>query len=264
MSDLCVLGTGGAVATAPRDNTAFALDLGRTVTLIDCPGSVLQKLRRLGLDPLKVDSLLVTHVHTDHIYGLASLIHSLFLEEGLIRIFGSKESLAFCAEYLDLFRLRESGIRMRTELVPLGAGRRFRINEHLEAEAIRVPHTPASLAYHLFFQQGAGEWIFSGDTPAVPSLFRRAGTASGLVHDCSAPSRFFDLYPELRAMHTSALDLGRLAQEAGVACLIPCHFFGEAAFTAEEVEEEIRRHYRGRLIIPEDLQRIPLAASPGK
>jgi ribonuclease Z len=259
MIDLCVLGTGGAVATAERDNTAFALDLGPAVTLIDCPGGVLHKLKRVGLDPLKVDSLLVTHVHTDHIYGLASLVHSLFLEEGLIRIFGSEESLAFCAEYLDLFRLRESGIRMRTELLPVRPGRRFRVNERLEAEGVRVPHTPASLAFHLFFGEEGGEWIFSGDTPAVPSLFRRAGAASGLVHDCSAPSRFFDLYPELRAMHTSALDLGRLAQEAAVPCLIPCHFFGEAAFSPAEVEEEIRRHYRGRLIIPEDLQRIPLS-----
>lgn len=258
MTDLCVLGTGGAVATAERDNTAFALDLGSSATLIDCPGSLPQKLKRVQVDPLKVDSILVTHVHPDHINGLASLVHSLFLEEGLIRIFGSAESLDFCARYLDLFQLRERQIRIRTDLVPVEPGKRFQVNKRLEAEGIRVPHTPASLAFHLFFKEEGGEWVFSGDTPARPSLFRRAASASGLVHDCSAPSRFFDQYPQLRAMHTSALDLGRLAQEAAVPCLIPCHFFGEVVFTLAEVEEEIRRHYRGRLIIPEDLQRIPL------
>ncbi|MFW6129403.1 MAG: hypothetical protein ACOC6P_04075, partial [Candidatus Aminicenantaceae bacterium] len=73
---------------------------------------------------------------------------------------------------------------------------------------------------------------------------------------CSAPSRFFEIYPSLSSMHTSSLELGRLSSEAGVKNLIPCHFFGEIDYLMSEIEEEIKRNFRGKMIIPEDLQKI--------
>ncbi|OGD11091.1 MAG: hypothetical protein A2Y86_08440 [Candidatus Aminicenantes bacterium RBG_13_62_12] len=259
MSELHVLGTGGAAPTAERDNTAFALESESRITLIDCPGSVLLKLKKAGLDPRRLDSLLVTHVHPDHIYGLPSLVHGLMLEEGRLRIFGSGESLEFCGRLLDLFGLREPKIRMRVEFVEIAPGVRFRVHDNLEADGFPVPHTTASLAFHLYYKDSRNGWVFSGDTPPVPEVFKRAREADGLVHDCSAPERFFIQHPALRTMHTSALELGRRAQEAGVERLIPCHFFGEAEFSLDEIEKEIRRHYRGRLIIPGDMEKIRLA-----
>ncbi len=59
-------------------------------------------------------------------------------------------------------------------------------------------------------------------------------------------------------MHTHALDLGRLCQEAEVRCLIPCHFFGELDFSLSEIEQEIKKNYQGKLIIPEDFEKIPV------
>jgi ribonuclease BN (tRNA processing enzyme) len=60
-------------------------------------------------------------------------------------------------------------------------------------------------------------------------------------------------------MHTDSLTLGRLAQSAGVKCLIPCHFFGEIDYSISEIEGEIREDYRGRLIVPTDFMTIPLS-----
>jgi ribonuclease BN (tRNA processing enzyme) len=59
-------------------------------------------------------------------------------------------------------------------------------------------------------------------------------------------------------MHTHSLQLGMHSQKYGIKCLIPCHFFGELDFSLQEIEEEIRKNYTGRLIIPEDFERIPL------
>ena len=80
MADLYFLGTGGSIATEDRDNTSLLLDTENRLILIDCPGSVIQKIRKLGFDPRQIKTILVTHVHPDHIYGLPSLVHSLMLQ----------------------------------------------------------------------------------------------------------------------------------------------------------------------------------------
>jgi ribonuclease BN (tRNA processing enzyme) len=59
-------------------------------------------------------------------------------------------------------------------------------------------------------------------------------------------------------MHANSLDLGRMAQEARVKRLIPCHFFGELDYAMDEITDEIRKHFRGDLIIPQDLMRVGL------
>jgi len=258
MVELIFLGTGGAVATAERDNTSYALKRGERFSLVDCSGSVMANLRKAGLDPLKLDALLITHVHPDHIFGLPSLIHSLFLDEGLIRLYGSEETVRFCRSLLDLFHLQEPKIKMRIEFRSLSSGQEFELDETIRGTAFKVPHHPASLGYHLVLGRGRGELICSGDTPPVDEVFGRARDKDFLVHDCSAPQRFFEKYPVLKTMHTSSLELGRRAQEASVKCLIPCHFFGEVQYPMSEIENEIKAHYQGKLVMPRDLMSIRL------
>ncbi len=258
MAELIFLGTGGAVGTVERDNTSLAFDLGGDIVLVDCPGAVIPKMRRAGLDPLRIRALFVTHVHPDHIYGLPSLIHSLFLDEGLIRLYGSEESVRFCAGLLDLFGLRAARIKMRLEFMPLAPEQAWELPGLMRGEAFPVKHSPASMGFRFILGGGERELVCSGDTPPDPAVADRARGKDYLVHDCSAPSRFFDMYPVLRTMHTSSRELGRLARDAGVGCLLPCHFFGEVAYPISEVEAEIRENFFGRLIMPSDLTRIEL------
>ena len=68
------LGTSGAVASAGRDNTSLVFEAGGAAVLVDCGGSAIQRLRRLGLDPLSLTHAIITHIHVDHSYGLPSLI----------------------------------------------------------------------------------------------------------------------------------------------------------------------------------------------
>jgi len=256
--ELFFLGTGGSVATLERDNTAFLLETKDALVMIDCPGSVVQKVKRAGRRPREIGAVLLSHVHPDHVYGLPSLVHSLMLEEIRIDVYASPEGTEFCARLLDLFALREERIRCRIRFQPVEDGRELGVVPGWRCTAFRVPHSPASLAFHFQSETRRVQWIYSGDTPVHPPLFRRARGTDWLIHDCSAPSRFFREYPSLREMHTDSLSLGRMAQEAGVKHLVPCHFFGEIEYPLEEIEKEIREHFRGDLILPRDFSRIVL------
>ena len=180
------------------------------------------------------------------------------LDKCLIRLFGSKEAVQFCQDLLDLYHLRDEKIKARIEFVSLNPGENFELKESLQCVSYKVPHSSSSLAYRFRFEEEKKELLYSGDTPLNPLLFKEASGVDYLIHDCSAPSRFFKKYPSLHTVHTHSLELGKLSQQAKVKCLIPCHFFGELEFPLSEIEDEIRKNYKGRLVIPEDLKKITL------
>jgi len=258
MAEIYFLGTGGWVATPQRDNTSVLLRTGRQLILIDCPGSVVAKIRKLDFDPRKVSTIILTHVHPDHIYGLPSLVHSLILDDGEIGLLGSEETVGFARRLLDLFGLREKNVRTRIRFQALRPGQILRLGDALSLRGFRFPHHSSSLAYHLHLNVERKEIVFSGDTPVHRPLFSDARAIDYLVHEASAPSRYFKKYPRLCGIHTSSLDLGRWSQDAGVKCLIPCHFLADVWTVPTEVRAEIRLHFKGRLIVPRDLQRISL------
>jgi ribonuclease BN (tRNA processing enzyme) len=258
MAEIGFLGTGGAVPTVERDNMSFVIDRGDRSILVDCPGGAFPKIKKLGRDPRTVDHIVVTHVHPDHIYGLPAFIHSLMLDEGTVVLWGSADTVDFCGRLLDLFQLRDRKIRRRVEFRSLAPGDEVEAEPGFRLSALRVPHHSSSLAFRFAFEPEGRTLAYSGDTAAHPPFFDWAAGCDAVVHDCSAPARFFKQFPALTAMHTSALDLGLMSAQAGIRLLIPGHFFGEVDFAVSEIEDEIRSRFAGSLIIPHDLMRIAL------
>jgi ribonuclease Z len=259
MVKLYCLGTGGFVASARRDNTSFIVRTGDSAILIDCPGSVIQKVKKMEMDPCEVKTILITHVHADHVYGLPSLVHSLMMEDMHVKLVGSRESVAFCRDLLHLFGLLQNKIKYRLDFISLEAGGSCELSPGIVCHTCDVPHSSSSLAFRLKFEQEGIDLVYSGDSPIHTPLFQWAEKSNYLIHDCGAPSRVFDLDPHLKTMHTHSLDLGKHAHKAGIKCLILCHIFTEMDFEDNELEEEIRQNYDGRLVIPEDFQKVQLA-----
>jgi ribonuclease Z len=261
MKELCFLGTGGSLPWRDRNNASLVLNLKNDLILIDCPGDAFGKIKKLDLDPRNIYSIFVTHIHPDHIYGLPALIHSLMLEEMSIYLYGSEETIQFCKKLLDLFNLLDKKIKCRVRFKKVRPDQLFEIHPFLRSYAVKTPHTPSSMGLDFDFEEEDLGLIFSGDTPVYLPLFKKSGSPDILIHDCSAPSRYFKKYPSLSKMHTSSLDLGKIAQQAGVRFLIPIHFFGELDYSLDEIEKEIRKSYKNRLMIPKDLDKLRISRS---
>lgn len=258
MTELTFLGTAGFAATRDRDNMSFVLSQNNELVLVDCPGSVIHKLKKADLDPASIRVLLVTHIHPDHIYGLPSLVHSLMLDDCEFNLYGSEPAVDFCRDYLNMFHLLDKKIRCRVNFKPIKENERILPLPWIDIHPLRIPHHESSLAYFMKLKTENKLLVYSGDTPEYPPLFKAAAGADYLIHDCSSTSKIFNKYPILYKTHTQSLKLGIMAAEAGIKCLIPCHFFGRKGTSVLEIEEELKRNFPGKIIIPKDLDKIIL------
>lgn len=258
MTELTFLGTAGFAATLDRDNVSFVLSRDNDLVLVDCPGSIIHKLKKADFDPAFIKVLLVTHIHPDHIYGLPSLVHSLMLDDCEFNLYGSEPTVDFCRDYLNMFNLLDKKIKCRVNFKPLKENERILPLSWIDIRSLRVPHHESSLAYFMKLKTEDKLLVYSGDTPEYFPLFKAASGADYLMHDCSSTSTIFAKYPVLYKTHTQSLKLGIMAAEAGIKCLIPCHFFGRKETSVQEIEKELRRNFPGKIIIPNDFDKIIL------
>jgi len=68
-----VCGAGGPMPDVERSSSCLAVIAGTTVFLVDVGGSSARNLARAGLPPDRVERVLLTHFHSDHIDGLGEV-----------------------------------------------------------------------------------------------------------------------------------------------------------------------------------------------
>jgi ribonuclease Z len=131
MFELVFLGTAAAVPSTERGSPALLVVRGPARFLVDCGEGTQRQLMRAGLGFRGLGHVLLTHLHLDHVAGLAGLLatRQLYQLEGSIEIIGSHETIAFVRRYLcaAIGPEREAGYRFRAvspALYYLGRGGR--------------------------------------------------------------------------------------------------------------------------------------------
>jgi ribonuclease J len=135
------------------DGRILVVDCGLMFPDADMPGVdlVLPDFTYLRENADRVDAVLVTHAHEDHVGGLAFL-----LRDVSVPIYGSALSLALARHRLD-----ESGVLDRTELIPVADGERLRIGP-IECQFVPVTHSvPHGFAVAFFTP--VGTIVHTGD-----------------------------------------------------------------------------------------------------
>src|SRR5271166_5123158 len=102
MFELVFLGTAAAVPSAERGLPAALVTSGANRFLVDCGEGTQRQLMRAGLGFRGLGHVLLTHLHLDHVTGLAGLLATLALYRvsGAIEIIGSDETVAFVRRLL--------------------------------------------------------------------------------------------------------------------------------------------------------------------
>src|SRR6266853_4802349 len=71
---LTVVGSGDAFGSGGRFNTCFFLETAKATLLVDFGASSLVALKAHGLDPDRIDGIVLSHLHGDHFGGLPFLL----------------------------------------------------------------------------------------------------------------------------------------------------------------------------------------------
>ncbi|HEX6839884.1 MAG TPA: MBL fold metallo-hydrolase [Stellaceae bacterium] len=123
MFDLSFLGTSASTPSAERGLPALMVSCGGHRVLIDCGEGTQRQILRAGLGFRRLDRVLLTHRHLDHVLGLGGLIATLGLLRagGALRIHGGRATLDFVLRYLKAL-WPEGGAPIDIELIALEPG----------------------------------------------------------------------------------------------------------------------------------------------
>lgn len=113
-----ILGNNSAIPAHDRNQTAQLLQLDNQYVLIDCGEGTQIQLSRQNIKPSRIKTVLISHLHGDHYFGLIGLISTmhLFHRKNALTIFAPPE----LEKILDL-QLQASETRLSFELkfIPL-------------------------------------------------------------------------------------------------------------------------------------------------
>jgi ribonuclease Z len=95
MFDLTFLGTSASVPSAERNHPGLLVEAAGHRIMVDCGEGTQRQLLRSGAGFRRLDRILLTHGHFDHVLGIPGLISTLRLRrsDDLITIHGSSGTL---------------------------------------------------------------------------------------------------------------------------------------------------------------------------
>ncbi len=243
MIDVCLLGTAGTVPLPDRALASALVRVGGALFLIDCGEGTQVAMRRVGWGFGRLEAILLTHVHADHIAGLPGLLLTLGMS-------GRTRSLEIVAPTgsLDTVRALLSivpGLPFAVSLRELHGERDEPavLGERLTLTALALAHRVPCLAYRFDLARARRFDRARAEELAIPrARWREIGAGRSIVVSGRTISAEQVLGPPRRGLSvayaTDTRPLPTLAPFAAAADLFIC----EATFMAPEDAERAVTH----------------------
>jgi ribonuclease Z len=140
------LGTSAPIPTAKRNHTAILLGYKNENILIDCGEGTQRQFRKAKLNPMKINRLLITHWHGDHVLGIPGLLQTLAFNDykKTLFVYGPRGTKRFMKQMLKTFVF--SG-KVSIEVKEITREGKFYENNDFYLEAKAMTHGTSTNAY---------------------------------------------------------------------------------------------------------------------
>ncbi len=203
------LGSGDAFSAGGNHQAAYLVQAPRAVFLLDCGATTLTAMKRFALDPHRIDSVIISHLHGDHFVGIPFLLLEYKYEQRRrrpLRILGppgtqQRVQSLFRAAYKELARGPLPFPLEFSELlpdVPTSAGT-------VRIHPFRVPHQQREISLGISVRVSGRTIVYSGDTGWTEDLIARCRGADLFMCECcyfETRQPFHLDYPRLAENHS--------------------------------------------------------------
>lgn len=289
-------GTGSPFPAPTRSGPCTAIVAGERFFVIDAGRGASDMIIRMGLQPARLEAVLLTHFHSDHIDGLGQLAEHHWLagsakaplaviaNAGVERVVnGFNEAYAMNRGYRLLHEgpslAAEEGFGLRATGYELTNGSLVVYNSGgVRITAFTVNHRTVEGAVGYRFDYKGRSIVVSGDTAPSPNLVRVAENADLLVHEAMSPAVVAilrdtaresgrnvpaELFGGVTDFHTTPAQAADEAREARVQVLALSHFIPPVPmnpFLEDLFLGDARSRFPGPLVLAEDGWLISLPA----
>lgn len=272
-----LLGTGTPAPRPDRFGPSTLIEAGDRKLLIDAGRGATIRLYQLGVPLGRLDALLLTHYHFDHIVGIPDLWLTRWLQShhagrtAALRVVGPIGAKTLTAHLERAYAL-DIKIRIEDEKLPPDAatvdvqefGNDCVIYEEggVRVVAFEVDHGAAiKPAYGYRIEYGGRSAVISGDTRYNENVVKYGTGADLLVHEVAIarPELMSEAYVQrIMAHHATAREAGMVFQRARPKLAAYTHlvFLANERVSPASVADlitETRQSYSGPLVVGEDL-----------
>lgn len=144
------LGTGAGKPSKERNVTAIVLDLmqeRKGLWLFDCGEATQHQMLKAGLSPVKIESVFITHLHGDHIFGLPGLLSSRSMDQSQspLTLYGPPGLKIFIETVL---KISESYLTYPLQIIEIEEGEIFDDGE-FSVSAVLLQHRITCFGYRI-------------------------------------------------------------------------------------------------------------------
>jgi ribonuclease BN (tRNA processing enzyme) len=217
-------------------------------------GALSRLMTVLGGDAEKVDSVVVTHAHPDHLVD----VHGLYRARRYAApMHGTGHRLPLYAPPQVMQTL--SGIDPEdpdgpSQVLDFVALPGEIVVGPWRLTAVTTPHHLPNVAVR--FDAPAGSFVYTGDTAPCPQLEQLAGGCDLLLCEATDRTQQHPGSPEDPLLMTS-IDAGRLARRADVGRLVLTHFW--PGNDRKRSQQQARQEYDGPVVLADELSEADLA-----
>jgi ribonuclease Z len=288
---VALCGTGSPLPNPVRAGPCNVVIAGKHIFVVDIGEGGGRNINRMGIPLGRIEGLLLTHFHSDHIDGMGPLMMNRWVagtNNSPLPVYGAtgveQVVAGFNAAYTidDGYRTGHHGAAIAPPAGAGGIAMPFALPEEgkgdsvvlmqkdgLKITAFRVDHGPVKPAVGYRFDYKGRSIVISGDTKKSASLIAASKGADLLVHEALQPKlvkmmtagleskgtkNLAQITRDIINYHTSPEEAAEVAKEAGVKELVLSHIVPSipSKFFYPAFMGDAGNRYDGPIVIGED------------